>query len=70
MFLLVMICSIILSLFSASGLVYTAIDKESGEKVAIKTMDIDQQPQKELIITEIKVMQQNKLVKIIIIIVI
>ncbi|XP_015904799.1 serine/threonine-protein kinase PAK 1 isoform X2 [Parasteatoda tepidariorum] len=44
----------------ASGLVYTAIDKESGEKVAIKTMDIGQQPQKDLIITEIKVMQQNK----------
>ncbi|XP_035230922.1 serine/threonine-protein kinase PAK 1-like isoform X2 [Stegodyphus dumicola] len=44
----------------ASGMVYTALDKSSGEKVAIKTMDIDQQPQKELIITEIKVMQQNK----------
>ncbi|KFM77356.1 Serine/threonine-protein kinase PAK 3, partial [Stegodyphus mimosarum] len=41
-------------------MVYTALDKSSGEKVAIKTMDIDQQPQKELIITEIKVMQQNK----------
>lgn len=41
-------------------MVYTAIDKETGEKVAIKTMDIDQQPQKELIITEIQVMQQNK----------
>ncbi|GFW43471.1 hypothetical protein TNCV_4768241 [Trichonephila clavipes] len=46
--------------FGASGMVYTAIDKESGEKVAIKTMDINQQPQKELIITEIKVMQQNR----------
>ncbi|GBN62920.1 Serine/threonine-protein kinase PAK 3, partial [Araneus ventricosus] len=46
--------------FGASGMVYTAIDKDTGEKVAIKTMDIKQQPQKELIITEIKVMQQNR----------
>ncbi|KAG8185757.1 hypothetical protein JTE90_000740 [Oedothorax gibbosus] len=44
----------------ASGLVYTAIDKKTNEKVAIKTMDINQQPQKDLIITEIKVMQQNR----------
>lgn len=49
-------------IYSASGLVYTAIDKETGEKVAIKTMNIDDQPQKELIITEIEVMQQNKYV--------
>ncbi|XP_067122077.1 serine/threonine-protein kinase PAK 1-like isoform X2 [Centruroides vittatus] len=44
----------------ASGMVYTAIDKVTGEKVAIKKMDLSQQPKKELIITEILVMRENK----------
>lgn len=44
----------------ASGTVYTAIDKVTGEKVAIKKMDLAQQPKKELIITEILVMRENK----------
>ncbi|GIY97725.1 hypothetical protein CEXT_679611 [Caerostris extrusa] len=46
--------------FGASGLVYTAIDKDTGEKVAIKTMDINQQPQKRINYNRNKVMQQNR----------
>lgn len=44
----------------ASGVVYTAMDKDLGEKVAIKTMNLEEQPKKELIITEILVMRENK----------
>ena len=44
----------------ASGTVYTALDKVTNKKVAIKTMDLAQQPKKELIITEIMVMRENQ----------
>ncbi|KAI8098725.1 kinase-like domain-containing protein [Halteromyces radiatus] len=47
----------------ASGGVYTAhhhSDKEGGEPVAIKQMNLQQQPKKELIINEIVVMKQSQ----------
>ncbi|XP_077387038.1 serine/threonine-protein kinase PAK 1 isoform X2 [Festucalex cinctus] len=44
----------------ASGTVYTAIDVATGQEVAIKQMNLQQQPKKELIINEILVMRENK----------
>ncbi|XP_063697058.1 serine/threonine-protein kinase Pak isoform X1 [Culicoides brevitarsis] len=44
----------------ASGTVYTAIESSTGMEVAIKRMNISQQPKKELIINEILVMRENK----------
>lgn len=44
----------------ASGTVYTATDRRTQRKVAVKTMELAQQPKKELILTEIEVMRQNK----------
>lgn len=46
--------------FSASGTVYTAIETSTGMEVAIKQMNLSQQPKKELIINEILVMRENK----------
>ncbi|EJW88329.1 STE/STE20/PAKA protein kinase [Wuchereria bancrofti] len=44
----------------ASGHVYTAHDKITGEVVAVKRMAFKSQPKKELLLTEIKVMQKYK----------
>lgn len=47
-------------IFRASGTVYTAIETSTGIEVAIKQMNLSQQPKKELIINEILVMRENK----------
>jgi len=44
----------------ASGTVYTAEDVATSDQVAIKQMNLSQQPKKELIINEIIVMRENK----------
>merc|ERR1719320_2111791 len=44
----------------ASGTVFTAEDVVTGEQVAIKQMNLSQQPKKELIINEIIVMRENQ----------
>ena len=44
----------------ASGVVYTAIEISTGMQVAIKQMNLSQQPKKELIVNEILVMRENK----------
>jgi tRNA A-37 threonylcarbamoyl transferase component Bud32 len=44
----------------ASGTVYTAIEISTGMEVAIKQMNLSQQPKKELIVNEILVMRENK----------
>ncbi|KAH9371430.1 hypothetical protein HPB48_013116 [Haemaphysalis longicornis] len=44
----------------ASGTVFTAIETSTGTEVAIKQMNLSQQPKKELIINEILVMRENK----------
>lgn len=43
----------------ASGGVYTAYEVETNENVAIKQMNLEQQPKKELIINEILVMKES-----------
>lgn len=44
----------------ASGSVYVARVNDTGEKVAIKQMDLAQQPRKELIVNEILVMKESQ----------
>ncbi|KAK7904078.1 hypothetical protein WMY93_016685, partial [Mugilogobius chulae] len=50
------------ALFScrASGTVFTAIDVATGQEVAIKQINLQKQPKKELIINEILVMKEMK----------
>ncbi|XP_076454091.1 serine/threonine-protein kinase PAK 2-like [Babylonia areolata] len=44
----------------ASGTVFIALEVATGREVAIKTMNLSQQPKKELIINEILVMRENQ----------
>ncbi|KAL5004705.1 hypothetical protein ScPMuIL_018161 [Solemya velum] len=44
----------------ASGTVYIALEVATGREIAIKTMNLSQQPKKELIINEILVMRENQ----------
>lgn len=45
---------------SASGMVFVAKTLATGKKVAIKQMDLAQQPRKELIVNEIIVMKESQ----------
>lgn len=47
-------------LASASGHVYVAKTHATGKKVAIKEMDLSNQPRKELIVNEILVMKESQ----------
>ena len=47
-------------LYSASGTVFIANEVSTGREVAIKQMNLQQQPKKELIINEIIVMRENQ----------
>ena len=47
-------------MYNFLGIVHTAIETATGMEVAIKQMNLQQQPKKELIINEIVVMKANK----------
>ena len=41
----------------AAGTVFAATDKSSGDRVAVKIIDLQKQPRKEMILMELKVMK-------------
>jgi serine/threonine protein kinase len=51
--------------FSASGTVLLAYELATGDEVAIKQMNLANQPKKELIINEIAVMKHNRHINIV-----
>ncbi len=55
----------ILLFLSASGTVLLAYELATGEEVAIKQMNLANQPKKELIINEIAVMKHNRHINIV-----
>uniref|UniRef100_A0AAY4BF81 non-specific serine/threonine protein kinase n=1 Tax=Denticeps clupeoides TaxID=299321 RepID=A0AAY4BF81_9TELE len=54
------VCVCVCFKLGACKFMYTAIDIATGQEVAIKQMNLQQQPKKELIINEILVMRENK----------
>lgn len=52
--------TILTKLLRASGMVFVAKTLSNGKKVAIKQMDLSQQPRKELIVNEIIVMRESQ----------
>jgi len=56
---------ILLFFKSASGTVLLAYELATGEEVAIKQMNLANQPKKELIINEIAVMKHNRHINIV-----
>jgi len=56
----VILVEIVVVLYSAAGTVCQAMQRATGDTVAIKKMEIDVQPKKELIITEIEAMRSLK----------
>lgn len=52
--------TILTKLLRASGMVFVAKTLLNGKKVAVKQMDLSQQPRKELIVNEIIVMRESQ----------
>ena len=61
----ILLTSHVLNCSSASGTVLLAYELATGEEVAVKQMNLANQPKKELIINEIAVMKHNRHINIV-----